>query len=188
MNKNLMKLLLSLCLFLLVVLLLEWWLIGSVEPRQEQDSPRGPNEAVSVELPETKLSGDSVEIYSDMVERPLFIQGRRPVVEDEEEDDVHEVDSVDDLVLTGIYTDDRRLMALFSKKGREQTHLKKSQGDEVGGWILEDIRPDSVVLENAGKRQTLLLRKPKPTAPSKSSPATAPRRVNPLEKLKSRDR
>lgn len=161
MNWNLIKLLLSVCAVLLLVLLLEWWLAGD-SGRQGNAQPRPAQGAdVQLELPEIKPPAMAAEMYADMVERPLFIEGRRPVVEEDEEENVQEVDSVDDLELVGIYTDDDRLMALFSKKGRDKKFLKKAQGDDIGNWLLQEVHADSVVLERNGKRQTLLLRKPK---------------------------
>ncbi|WP_031434576.1 hypothetical protein [Methylomarinum vadi] len=161
MNWNLIKLLLSVCAVLLLVLLLEWWLAG-VSDRQRNDEPRPTQGAdLQLELPEIKPPAMAAEMYADMVERPLFIEGRRPVVEEDEEESVQEVDSVDDLELIGIYTDDNRLMALFSKKGRDKKFLKKAQGEDIGNWLLQEVHADSVVLDKDGKRQTLLLRKPK---------------------------
>ncbi len=201
MNRNLIKLLLSLCLILLLVLLAEWWLADGVDRSLENgERERSEKDALRTELPEIKLSAGSAETYADMVERPLFIEGRRPVAEDDEEaDQQQEVDSVDDLVLIGIYTDDKRLMALFSKKGRGRDFLKKSQGDDIGGWLLEEVRSDSVVLDKDGKRQTLLLRKPKlqpaqppapavprlPAATPVPAPGQTPPKPNPLNNLKS---
>ncbi|WP_305910016.1 type II secretion system protein N [Methylomarinum sp. Ch1-1] len=172
MSHNLIKLLLSLCLLLLVILLLEWLFIGSPDYSQPLDSQNGKADGLEVNLPAIKFSAASPDSYTDMVERPLFIEGRRPVIEDEEDDASQQVDKIEDLVLVGIYTVESEMTALFSKQGRDETYLKKSRGDDISGWLLQEIQADRVILEREGKRQTLMLRKPKPESASKRMPRT----------------
>jgi len=75
----------------------------------------------------------------------------------------HEDDGqIDDLVLLGIYSNKDKMNALFNKKGKQKTFLKKTEGEHVAGWLIKEIKSDRIVLEQAGKQKTVMLRMPKP--------------------------
>ena len=167
MNNSVIKLLLRLCVLLLIILLVEWLIISFSEtPAVKSLSAVEEGQSQNMELPELELTEQSIETYLDMVDRPLFINGRRPIVDQIEAGDVQELSKIEDLILVGIYTKDGRMVALFSQVGSDKKYSKKSEGDDISGWLLKEIQADQIILEQAGEQQTIILRKPKP----KSSP------------------
>ncbi len=179
MNKNLIKLQVAVCLVLVIILMLEWIFLGSAENPISAGSVSGEEEVSEVALPEIQFSVQALETYSDMGDRPLFIEGRRPVTEEEEETDSLEVENVDDLILMGIYRVEGQMTAMFSRSGSDKTYLKKIQGDDISGWLLKEIRSDNVLLERDGKLQTLMLRKPKLQPASPPIPIKRPEKIIP---------
>ena len=183
MNSRVIKLLLRLCVLLLIILLVEWLIIifpetsavkslSAVEEDQRQDT----------QLPELVLTEQSIETYLDMVDRPLFIEGRRPVVDLKEGNDIQELSKIDDFILVGIYSKDGRLIALFSQQGSDKKYSKKSEGDDISGWLLTEIQADQIILEQAGEQQTIMLRKPKPKTSPKITTKSKPKLVTPKRK------
>ena len=168
MNSNVIKLLLGSCLLMLCILLIELGLsLLSDNPFDDPVSATGKQQGDATELPELNVAKKAVESYTDMVERPLFIKGRKPMVEAEDTTaPVEEVSKIDDLTLLGIYSVKGKMTALFNKTGIDSKYLKKSEGDDVSGWILQEIKTDKVILERTGKQQTVMLRKPKPKMPT----------------------
>ncbi len=166
---NIIKGLIALCSLLLLVLFVEWALIEPTKQATVESTAVEKSQGLT-DLPKLVLAKQAVESYSQMVERPLFIQGRKPVAEDGEEQAVNEdVGEIEDLVLLGIYSIKGKTNALFNKKGKDRKYLKKSEGEDVAGWLLKEIKPDRVVLEQRGNKQTVMLRKPKPTKPLRKS-------------------
>ena len=171
MNSNIIKLLLVLCILLLIILFIEWELAEPAENLNSEASvTEEESQAERQKLPEIKLSKQSIETYSHMVDSPLFIEGRKPVVGAIEETESQDFGKIEDLFLVGIYSVEERMTALFNKKGTDGKYLKKAKGDDVSGWMLEEINADNVILEQGGKRQTLMLRAPKPKQPRKAKP------------------
>ncbi len=177
MNSNIIKLLLILSVLLLIILFIEWKL---TEPAVNQDIETSTTEKESQsqiqKLSVIKLTRQPVESYSQMVDSPLFIKGRKPpVAVDVEEIDNQDAGRIEDLYLVGIYSAEERIVALFNQKGKGGKYLKKAKGDDVSGWMLEEIKADKVILERDGKKQTLMLRTPKPKQPKKAKPAARKR-------------
>lgn len=159
---NIIKGLIALCFLLLLILVVEWGLIEPSEQATAQSKSVDKNQGLT-ELPKLILAKQAVESYSHMVESPLFVQGRKPVIEEGEELTLNEdVGEIDDLVLLGIYSINGKTNTLFNKKGKDRKYLKKSEGEDVAGWLIKEIKPDRVVLEQRGNKQTVMLRKPKP--------------------------
>jgi len=123
------------------------------------------------ELPQIDLEATSEEQYSDLVERPLFIKGRKPVPEPEPESvPVAAVKKVEALnwELTGIFTTPRGITAFFSRTGAKipkDNYKKLKLGEELEGWKLSAISPDNVTLSQTGESKVLPLRKVKPKTP-----------------------
>lgn len=182
MNSNIIKLLLVLCVLLVLVLFIEWELAEPPEklnieaPAIEEESQNQ-----SQKLTIIKLSEQSLDSYTEMVNSPLFIKGRQPIADLVEEAEDQDVGSIEDLFLVGIYSTEEGMMALFKTKGSNEKYLKKSRGDDVSGWMLEKIQADQVILERDGKRQALLLRAPKPKSKFKVKP---PKRAKPVARKK----
>lgn len=197
MNIRLIKLLATACGILIVIIIAEWQyaryskkhLFAKLDAETEQNYTPD-------KLPQIDLVQQPEDSYVELTSRPLFIEGRRPVPETEEE--VEEAAAVPmekfDWELDGVYIHNNTSIALFSssqKKGGNEEHLKKSEGEIIEGWTLLEIHPDKVVLEQGGERHELMLRKPKPTKPleqpkpkpkSKPSPAKPTETQNPFLK------
>jgi hypothetical protein len=123
------------------------------------------------ELPQIDLEATSEEQYSDLVERPLFIKGRKPVAEPEPESvPVAAVKKVEALnwELTGIFTTPKGVTAFFSRTGAKipkDNYKKLKLGEELEGWKLSAISLENVTLSQTGESKTLPLRKVKPKTP-----------------------
>lgn len=169
MNNTIIKGLMASCLFLLLVLLAEWQL-GKADEQKANISNQGETqEDLNIELPKLTLAKSSIESYSKMVESPLFIQGRKPVItESEVQDEI--ISKVDDLTLLGIYSIKGQEFALFNKKGKDKKYLKKLEGEDVSGWQIIEIKNDRVIIEQQGNKETLMLRKPKPKVLKRTRP------------------
>lgn len=183
MNSKTIKFLLALCLLLLFVLLIEWQIAGLPEDQlvntftmDEESNNQEQN------LSEIPLSKQPLISYSDMVDRPLFIKGRKNISDKIVETTSKDAGKIEDLTLIGIYTKDEQPVALFSQQGVEKKFIKISANDEISGWMVNEIQPDKVILDKIGRQKTLLLRAPKDKIPRKLNPM-APKRKKP----KSRD-
>ena len=116
MNSNVIKLLVVLCVLLLIILLIEWGISEPVvnldieTPATEEESQNQ-----SQKLTVIKLSKQPVDAYSQMVDSPLFIKGRKPVAGVVEETESQDDGRIEDLYLVGIYSAEERMVALFSK-------------------------------------------------------------------------
>jgi hypothetical protein len=100
-----------------------------------------------------------------LVERPLFIKGRKPVNEPVPESvPVAATKKIEVFVweLTGIFTTPKGVTAFFSRinaKVPKDNYRKYKIGDELDGWKLTEIHADNVVLTQANETKTLPLRK-----------------------------
>jgi hypothetical protein len=127
------------------------------------------------EMPSIELTGQSEESYNDLVTRPLFIKGRKPVAEPSPEDaQAQNVAVVKpfDWQLSGVYTTKKGLSALFSRstsKVAKDNHRRIGVGADLDGWKLDKILEDRAVLKQGSQQKELLLRKIKPKDPSKKS-------------------
>ncbi len=193
MNSNVIKGLLGLCLLLLLVLIIEWLMTKSPEQVLVPSVATENSQTALTELPKLKMAKQAIETYSQMVERPLFIKGRKPLDDEtDEQASTEEIGEIEDLILLGIYSIKGKTSALFKKMEtgrrklgkRPRTFLKKSEGEDVAGWLLKKIETDRVVMEQRGKEQTIMLRKPKPKSLSK--PRRIPRTPSKKTKIKPR--
>ncbi|GAB4261558.1 MAG: hypothetical protein Kow0065_12120 [Methylomicrobium sp.] len=170
------------CVFLSAIVVLEWYYTKHSNKRLFAGFTTNERESAyhAAELPTIEPSLQSEEVFADLIDRPLFIEGRRPVPESE--GDTTETESAPegfDWQLVGVYTQQGKLMALLSRTQKiegKANYLKLAVGDEVGGWKLAEIEPDKVLLELEGRKRDLMLRKPKPTQlpPQPKAPLTPP--------------
>jgi hypothetical protein len=122
-------------------------------------------------LSELDLSATNEENYSDLVDRPLFIKGRKPVNEPEPENvPVAAVKKVESFVweLTGVFVTPKGMTAFFSRtntKVPKDNYRKYKMGDDLDGWKVSEIQHDNVVLIQANETKILPLRKNKPKIP-----------------------
>lgn len=185
MNSNVIKGLIGLCVLLLLALFIEWKLTDFPEQAQVEPSGLEKGGASAIDLPKLMLVTQSAEKYSKMVEKPLFVKGRRPIISDLDDEVTNEdIGKIDDLMLLGIYSNKGDIKVLFSTKGIRKKYLKKAKEEEVSGWKIKEIQPDRVVLEQRGKKKTILLRSPKPKTKRKLKPKTIKRNNQILDKIR----
>jgi len=119
------------------------------------------------ELPTIKSLKSAAEEYGEMVERPLFIEGRKPLPEAGPTDKPQSVETgqIDDWLLIGVFNNGQKPpIALFAKKNETKKYLKIGVEQMISGWLLKEIQPDHVILEQAGQQKSVLLRKPRPVS------------------------
>ena len=179
MNSNVIKLLLGLCVFFSIILFLEWKSVDNqaieLLPVAEKYNDGG------VDFSKLKLSENPVDHYMDMVERPLFVQTREPVVIVEEDNPVEVVGKIKDIVLLGIYSIEGKQKALFSQKRKEQKFVNIPEGGKISGWTLQEIQADNVIMQQAGKQQTILLRKARKKVKKVVVPPKKKKMINPFQ-------
>jgi len=188
MNIKLVKLLASVCISLCLAIAVEWLYASYMRHRLLTSiSSEKPQGYKADELPEIELTKKPEESYADLVARPLFIKGRRPVDEPRPEAEQAAAKSASfDWQLTGVYSTKKTVSALFSRsksKVAKDMHRKITVGDDLDGWKLTEINKDRAVLKQGGNEKELLLRKPKlkalppeeSGAPEAPAPISAPR-------------
>ncbi len=133
------------------------------------------------------LSDPSESNYSDLVERPMFIKGRKPVEEPIPEEialaTAQKTENVN-WELMGIYRTPKGTTAFFS---RNNGHFPKDNfrkcklGDTIDGWLVSDINESGVNLVQGSETKNLPLRKmkpknvtPTPVLPANTVPAPIP--------------
>ncbi len=184
MNTKLISFLLSICLACILIILGEWlfalWSqsvtlasLSAVETKSVQD-----------EMPHIDLHLTNEESYADLVARPLFIKGRRPVAEPtpEEIQNTALVPVVFEWDLSGVYSTQNGLSAFLSRtasKTPKDKYRKINKDAELDGWKLKEIYPDRVIFTQGIQSKELLLRKIKNKHPSRknnitNSPNTPP--------------
>ncbi len=180
MNKRLLgfKIALLAALALLIVLARgsALWSQQKLDQRlsQQTDAPYSPKQ-----LPELPKDDAAVTHYTEMIERPLFLEGRRPVLAENEidapENGTTPVVTSGPLAweLVGIYYDGNSLRTLLHATqvtDKEKKYQKLTVDDEIDGWRIVSIETDRVVLDAADEQRVLILQKPKDTKPT-STPA-----------------
>jgi hypothetical protein len=189
MNLKLLKLQIIASGFLSLVLAAEWGYALLAERQLQQSLQYAKDDSdTSVELP--TISELYAEEYNELVERPLFIEGRKPIVEAAAADKVQnvEIGQIDDWLLIGVFSKGERPMALFAKKNEAKKYLKIGSEQMISGWQLKEIQADRVILQQAEQQKSVLLRKPRPesklplpvpgrTVPPK--PPAQPTNINP---------
>ncbi len=169
MNSKLIGLLVSACISLCLIIAGEWLYASYMQHRLLTSIISAkPQDYKTEELPEIELTKQPEESYVDLVARPLFIKGRRPVDEPspEKEQAAAKSDSFD-WQLTGIYSTTKTVSALFSRPKTKlaKDHTRKiTVGDSIDGWELTDINKDRVILKQGSNEKELPLRKPKSKA------------------------
>ncbi|HEY8094974.1 MAG TPA: hypothetical protein VIE65_02630, partial [Methylobacter sp.] len=141
MNTKLVKLLASVCISLCLIIAVEWWYASYMQQRLLTSiSSEKPQDYKVDELPEMELTKKPEESYVDLVARPLFIKGRRPVDEPRTETEQATAKSEGfDWQLTGVYSTKQTVSALFSRsksKVAKDNHRKIIVGDDLDGWKL----------------------------------------------------
>ncbi len=182
MNKKLINVLITVCIGLSVVIAAEWLFATYTERNllTEISSEVAPDYK-SEELPTIELAKQSEDSYIDLVARPLFIKGRRPVDEPSPEAEQAAVTNVVfDWQLNGIFGKADHQSAFLSRsksKVAKDNFRKLSVGEDLDGWKLTEIFADKVMFRQGGSEKELLLRKPKQKALARTNgvpPGTVP--------------
>ncbi len=185
MNIKLIKFLIVLSGILIIAIFGEWLyathakkeLIASIEKVDRQQAP-------IAQLPTLELTKQPESSFVNLVNRPLFIQGRRPV--NEAPPIVVSSSKASETFnwsLNGIYTNKKTLYALMTRtsgKVAKDNYRKVTKHNEIDGWIISEIHKDKVVVAQGDKIQELPLRKPKPKKNTPINPNSPPQNIPPV--------
>lgn len=181
MNSNFIKLLFALCVFFLVILLIEFNFIGLSSEQLEGNPQRKTENSKPTELPQIKLSKPPEDNYADMTERPLFVKGRKPMTGMADDSPVEVYGAIEDLILVGVFSKDEGLVALINQKKSDKEFVKAAEGQDVSGYFLKEIHADHIILERDGRKQRLPLRKARPESKKLPKPRVQKSKAIPLK-------
>jgi hypothetical protein len=186
MNTKLVSVLASVCLVCTLIIIGEWFYAVQAKKLALSSTISADTKISHDEMPGIKLTEQSEESYADLVNRPLFIKGRRPVDEPSpEEAQTIAVEKTFDWQLNGVYSSKKGLSALFSRstsKVPKDNYRKISSGADLDGWKLTEIHKDKVILKQGSQQKDLLLRKPKlKSLPNKPNVPKIPNSPQPAE-------
>jgi hypothetical protein len=167
MNSKLITVLGAICAALLLVILCEWLLANFAQQQLLSSTATSTAKATQDEMPSIELTEQEEASYADLVNRPLFIEGRKPVPEPTAEEISNIATNVKfDWILNGVYTTKNGLSALLTrtipKAPAKDNYRKVTVGAELDGWKLTNILKDRVIFTQDDTEKELLLRKPKP--------------------------
>jgi hypothetical protein len=169
MNRKLISLLLMVCAVLVLIILGEWLYAAKAQRDLLASTSSTAKKAAPDEMPTLALTKQPEESYDQLVNRPLFIKGRKPVDEPKPESaQVPVANVVFDWELNGVYTKNKSLSALFSRaktKVAKDNYRKITVGTELDGWKLTEIKTDRAIFKQGGNQKEVLLRKAKPKSP-----------------------
>jgi hypothetical protein len=179
MNNKLVTALGAICGVLILIILSEWLYASFSQSQLLNTQVAMDKKALPDEMPTIELNGQDEESYADLVNRPLFIEGRKPV--NEPPPGTAETAAVEvkfDWVLNGVYTSKRGQSALLTRAMPAKTHKENfrriTEGTLLDGWKLAEIRKDRVIFTQDTAHKELLLRKPKPKQPPPKRPPQPP--------------
>lgn len=167
----------GLCSVAGLLLAIEWQQIDRHfnERKMQLAKPVQPSLALH-ELPADDFLLPPLDRYYDTVERPLFIEGRRPLEALPEEKNIASAGLAQaklNLDLMGVIVTPEGTTALF--RNAEGKYSRLNINEEIDGWRLDELHGDRAVLEQNGTTQQVLLHKPKP----KVAPRFQSRRLRP---------
>ena len=154
--------------FLVAIIITEWIISELAENRLlKSDFSQNRKAPLLTEIPGINLKEKTEDSYTDLVTRPLFIKGRRPVDEtSNDQEDLKPGSDTFDWQLNGIYTTDQGLSALFTRtkasKDATDKFRKVKENGYLDDWKLTEIHHDRVVLIQDDESKELVLSKPKP--------------------------
>jgi hypothetical protein len=120
-------------------------------PAQEGTGTAAPLADVA-KMPPHNLPTPALNNYAEIVERPLFNQGRRPSRGTENES----VTSDNPLVLVGTVITPERREALFLSR-QDKAVVRALLGEWVEGWKVDSIEPDRVTVRRDERTAEILL-------------------------------
>jgi hypothetical protein len=182
MNRKLIRTLSLVCLVLMVVITLEWLYAAYTQKQLLSPISSSAKQTAPEEMPTIALDTQPEESYADLVNRPLFISGRKSVAEAEKNQDQAQTQATGvtnnnfDWMLNGIYTTKKGLTALLTRtvakipapsanlstaKPLNDKYRKVLLGDNIDGWKVAEIHANDITVTQGSTRNKLLLRKPK---------------------------
>lgn len=152
---------------LTAVLLIEWFVGETQLGRLQAVLDKTVQSDYQAEpMPALSPPGQFNDGSNEVVERPLFIEGRKPLPEQAVEGpETLDNGQLDDWQLIGIYNKNNRKLALFRKQNEAKTFLKLNETQMITGWLLKQILSDRVILQQGAQQKSIMLRKPRVAAP-----------------------
>ncbi|GAB6066757.1 hypothetical protein JCM13664_00750 [Methylothermus subterraneus] len=134
-------------------------------PPAAQDAPRTPQPPPApAELP-------PMETFSAFVDRPLFVEGRKPLPEEAETAaDARAEQEPPKFRLTGIIVTPETGQILLLQDPSNNKTLRFKPEELIDGWRVAELKDDQVVLQRGGQTQILKLIKPRPLPPPAARP------------------
>ena len=173
MNTKLLSALASFCIGCALIIMGEW--LYNVWAEHSTLSSLKPVATIIAhdDMPHIDLTKQTEDSYVDMVSRPLFMSGRKPVDEPSPENVQNTLTPIIfDWDLNGVYTTTKGLSALFSRsktKIAKDNYRKIRLGADLDGWKLTEIHEDKVLLNQGTQQKELPLRKIKLKDPAKKA-------------------
>jgi len=164
------KLLITLCVTLLMVICLEWLLFNlAFTGNPLTIKPRAGIEAKPLIPKSLSLIKKN---YADVTKNPLFIEGRKPVerrvASTTNSPKTKQPNKSFKLTLAGISLYENQSLALL--QDRRGKYHRLLIGEKLEGWTLKSIQQRSVTLHSSGKIKLIKLKKYKKTDNSKAQP------------------
>jgi general secretion pathway protein N len=152
-------------LMLGAVLLAQWQDWPPPPSRAGLDEPLAPGSGAPEQTDQDARSGLQPavpkESYTSVTERPLFRPDRRPLdlseLPTEEGPQPEETASLDGMDLSAVIITPTLTTAWVKDPSQPKTRQIRV-GDDLGGWAVEEILSDRILLERQGERNTLILR------------------------------
>ena len=171
---------LAVAVFLALVLAAQWlWPGGVPEPGTPVASGNGAGDGTADPVQGEPPELPPLSFYSEVGERPLFFEGRRPPPDQPDEGEVAEEPEAEPdapppkVALTGILILEGERYALVKRadgKGTERLRV----GDEYESWTVDEIGEERLVMANNGQKEEFLLWQYKavlPPSQAKKAPA-----------------
>ncbi len=173
MNTKLFSALISFCIGCALIIMCEWLYNVWAEHSTLSSLTPVATKTAHDDMPHIDLTKQKEDSYVDMVARPLFMAGRRPVDEPSPEDIQNTVAPIIfDWELNGVYTTAKGLSALFSRsktKKAKDNYRKISLDADLDGWKLTEIHEGKVLLTQGTQQKELPLRKIKLKNPAQKA-------------------
>lgn len=115
-----------------------------------------------------------VEEFAEFVDRPLFVEGRKPPPEEAPKQAAEAQDTTPlNLKLMGVLFSPSGEMAIVAEATGKNRRVKK--GGTISGWRLVSLKPDRVTVQRGEEQRDLVLLKPRP----KTGPPPGPGQPQP---------
>lgn len=139
---------------------------GAIELRHTSPIPPPPEQGEPQPIAPIVVQPDNViniSAFDEIVERPLFIDGRRPLSSDtpavpevvEAAGEEETTGEIEGRRLTAVIQDGDNYIALIEDLAGNTEVLR--DGDQLAGWQIESIQSDRVTLLTGSQRKTLLV-------------------------------